>query len=98
MTALLDLGCLALGIGAGLVHFCLLRWNTELFLAGRALRAIGVQVARLAAMSGVLVVVAWQGTWPLLFTALGIVIARFIVTASTRPRRVAPRDAQATPP
>jgi len=82
MSVLLDAGCFALGIAAGLVHFHLLRWNMRLFITGRALRAFGVQALRLAALAGVLVFAAWQGALPLLLTALGVTIARFVVTSS----------------
>jgi F1F0 ATPase subunit 2 len=98
MTALLDVGWFALGGVAGLAHFHLLRWNTQLFIAGSAWRAVGMQVLRLAAISGVLILVALQGAWPLLFTALGVVIARFVVTRSTRPPRAISPDAEATSP
>jgi hypothetical protein len=101
MSALLDAGCLALGIAAGLVHFRLLRWNTHLFITGGALRAFGVQALRLAALAGVLVLVALHGALPLVLTALGVMIARFIATSSAfSPREPlppgAPRDAEAT--
>jgi len=81
MSALLDAGCFALGIAAGLVHFHLLRWNTRLFITGGVLRAIGVQALRLAALAGVLLLAAWQGALPLLLTALGVMIARCIATS-----------------
>jgi hypothetical protein len=84
MSALLDAGFFALGIVAGLVHFHLLRWNTHLFITGGALRAFGVQALRLAALAGVLVLAAWHGALPLLLTALGVMIARCIVTSSMR--------------
>ncbi len=84
MSVLLNAGCFALGIAAGLVHFHLLRWNTRLFVTGGALRAFGVQALRLAALAGVLVLAAWQGALPLLLTALGVTIARFVVTSSVR--------------
>jgi len=100
MSALLDAGCFALGIAAGLLHFHLLRWNTSLFITGGALRAIGVQLLRLAALAVVLVLAAWLGALPLLLTALGVMIARFIVTSSMRgPAPPAtPRNAEAAGP
>jgi len=84
MSALLDAGCFAFGITAGLLHFLLLRWNTRLFVAGGALRAIGLQGLRLAALAGVLLLVARLGAMPLLLTALGVMIARQIVVRRTR--------------
>jgi F1F0 ATPase subunit 2 len=84
MTPLLDAGCFALGIAAGLLHFLLLRWNTRLFITAGALRAIGVQALRLAALAGVLVLAARLGAMPLLLTALGVMIARQIVVSRTQ--------------
>jgi len=100
MTALLDAGCLALGIAAGLVHFRLLRWNTHLFMTGGPLRACGVQALRMAALAGVLVLVALHGALPLLLTALGVTIARFVVTSLRWERglRSLPRGVAGTGP
>ena len=84
MSALLDAGCFALGITAGLLHFLLLRWNTRLFVAGGALRAIGVQGLRLAALAGVLLLAARLGAMPMMLTALGVMIARQIVVRRTQ--------------
>ena len=84
MTGLLEAGCFALGIGAGLLHFLLLRWNARLFFTEGALHAIGVQVLRLAALAGVLLLAARLGAMPLLLTALGVMIARQIVVRRTQ--------------
>ncbi len=78
MSALLDAGCFALGIAAGLLHFHLLRWNTRLFITGGALQAFAVQALRLAALAGVLLAAAWLGALPLVLAALGVMIARLI--------------------
>jgi hypothetical protein len=82
MTTLLDGGFLALGIATGLVHFHLLRWNTQLFITGGALSAFAVQALRLTALAGVLILAARFGALPLLLTASGVMIARFIATSS----------------
>jgi len=87
MTLLLDTGCFALGIAAGLLHFLLLRWNTRLFITAGALHAFGVQSLRLAALAGVLLLAARLGAMPLLLTALGVMI----------PRQIVVRRAQAVP-
>jgi len=92
MSTLLDAGCFALGITAGLLHFRLLHWNTHLFITGGALRAFGVQALRLAGLAGVLLAAAWLGALPLVLTALGVMIARFIAVSprwESRPRCVA---------
>jgi hypothetical protein len=74
-------GCLALGLLAGTLHFALLRWNT-LFYArpGRLWTAIGLQGARMAGIGGLLFAAALHGALPLLLTALGVLIARPVVT------------------
>jgi hypothetical protein len=67
----------ALGIVAGTLYFALLRWNTELYLDGdRIWPAVAVQVARLSALAGLLIVAVLHGALPLLLTALGVLIAR----------------------
>jgi hypothetical protein len=72
-----NLAHLALGLLAGLVHFTLLRRNTALYLqAGGAARAVGLQVARLGLLAGLLVEAATQGAMPLLLAMLGVLIAR----------------------
>jgi hypothetical protein len=84
MTALLDAGCFAVGVAAGLLHFLLLRWNARLFITEGALHAIGVQALRLAALGSVLVLAARLGAMPLLLTALGVMIARQIILRRTQ--------------
>lgn len=79
MMALRDMGFLVLGLVTGLLHFHLLRWNTELFVSGGLARAFAAQGLRLAMLAGVLVCAAWQGALPLLLAALGVMIARPIV-------------------
>lgn len=84
MTALRDIGFLALGFGAGLLHFHLLRWNTRLFVAVGAPWAIGAQVLRLAALALVLLVIASHGAAALLFAAFGVMLARQLVLRRAR--------------
>jgi F1F0 ATPase subunit 2 len=79
MTGLLNAGCFAVGVAAGLLHFLLLRWNIRLFITEGTLHAIAVQALRLAALAGVLLLAARLGAMPLLLTALGVMIARQIV-------------------
>ena len=78
---IVDAGCLVLGLLAGTLHFALLRWNT-LFYArpGRLWTAVALQAARLAGLGGLLFAAAMHGALPLLLTALGVVIARPVVT------------------
>lgn len=77
LLAYLTVGAyLALGIAAGAVHFGLLRWNTSLYATGGLAWPIGVQVARMVALGGMLGVIAIQGALPLLATTAGIFLAR----------------------
>jgi hypothetical protein len=71
----------AAGLLAGLLYFALLRWNTALYLGGGGLAtAAFIQIARLAAVAGFLALAAQYGALPLLLTALGVLIARPLVT------------------
>lgn len=75
---------LSLGFMAGALFFALLRWNAMLYVRGGSLaRALGLQAIRLAAMGGLLIVVALHGALPLLLTALGLLIARPVVLRFT---------------
>ncbi|MDR3538571.1 MAG: ATP synthase subunit I [Acetobacteraceae bacterium] len=72
-----DVAYLALGMLAGIVHFGLLRWNTRLYVRPYGLaQALGVQVLRLALLTGLLTAVALHGALPLLLAALGLLIGR----------------------
>lgn len=72
---------LALGLCAGALYFSLLYWTTARHLqAGRLGLAVASQLARLAGLAAVLVLVATCGALPLLLTALGVLIARPLVT------------------
>jgi hypothetical protein len=57
---------------------------TEDYLAGRAMRAVAVQILRLAVMGGVLFALVRLGALPLLAGALGIAAARVIVLRRKR--------------
>jgi len=71
---------LALGFAAGTLFFVLLRWNTALYMRGGGLAlAVAIQLGRLAAVAGLLALVALHGALPLLLTAVGLLIARPIV-------------------
>jgi F1F0 ATPase subunit 2 len=67
------------GLTAGIAHFALLRWNTKLYLTDSVARAFGAQAVRMAAMTSLLVFAAGHGASPLLFAALGVVVARPLV-------------------
>ena len=70
-------GFLALGFAAGALFFALLRWNTSLYTRGDGLAfGAAVQLLRLAALAGLLALVALHGALPLLLTTSGLLIAR----------------------
>lgn len=71
------------GVLLGLLHFSLLRWNTELYLRAR-LWALGLQLLRLAAVLAALVLLARGGAWPLLLTLGGFTIGRTLVLRRLR--------------
>lgn len=68
---------LLVGLAGGAAHFALLRWNTRLYLEGRAIApALVVQAARLVATALILLFAARHGAMPLLLVAFGVVLAR----------------------
>jgi F1F0 ATPase subunit 2 len=73
----------ALGFIAGLVvgaaYFASLWWNTRLFTAGSAGKAIALQLGRVAAAVVALILLARFSLLTLLFGALGFLVARFSV-------------------
>lgn len=84
------IGCLVLGLAVGAAYFGAMWWSAELFAAGgRAPLAIALSVGRFALILAVLGAVATQfGALPLLVTALGILVARFV--AMRRVKAMAP--------
>jgi F-type H+-transporting ATPase subunit epsilon len=82
-TMTLDAGFVAFGILVGSVHFLLLRWNATLYARpGRIWVSAGLQLARITVLGALLAVAAAQGALPLLLMALGVLIARPVVTAA----------------
>ncbi|MCT2398446.1 ATP synthase subunit I [Novosphingobium mangrovi (ex Huang et al. 2023)] len=79
------LAALVIGLVLGFVHFGMLASVTEDYLAGRAMRAVIVQVLRLAVLGAVLFALVRLGALPLLAGALGIIAARAIVLRRRRP-------------
>lgn len=74
-----DLGFLLAGAVAGAIYFALLRWNTALYSTGASGRAIGLHLARLGGLGGLLTAVALLGALPLLLCALGVLLVRPLV-------------------
>lgn len=76
---------LAGGIALGALYFRSLWWTARRFGDGsRAIATIALMVGRFALLAGVLVAVSLEGAMPLLTTALGIFIARFLVVRRVR--------------
>ena len=70
----------AVGAVAGTGHFMLLRWNAGLYLAGSGiLRAVAVQLLRMAVTTAALTFTAWHGTEALLFAGFGVFLARTLI-------------------
>jgi F1F0 ATPase subunit 2 len=67
---------LAAGFFAGVVHYASLRWNTQLFAAGSAVKAVLLQLARIAAAVAVLTVLAMSGFAALVSGGLAFLVAR----------------------
>ena len=72
---------LGAGILIGMLHFLTLRWNAAMFAAGQSLLpALAMQLARFAATTGALAVVAGRfGALPLLVAAAGVLATRTVV-------------------
>jgi hypothetical protein len=69
------------GIGLGILYFSAVRWNACLFArGGRAMTAVVLITGRLVFLGGLLVLASLEGALPLLVTALGVLIARPLVT------------------
>jgi F1F0 ATPase subunit 2 len=73
---------LAAGAAVGALYFLTLHWNVRKFAAGRSpvlALALALQLARFAALAGVLAVVAVHfGALPLLVATAGILAARTV--------------------
>jgi F1F0 ATPase subunit 2 len=78
--AVIVVAWLAAGAAVGALYFLTLRWNVRMFAAGRSpVLAVALQLARFAAIAGVLAVVAVHfGGLPLLVASAGILAARTV--------------------
>lgn len=76
------------GMLAGVAYFLTLRWNVRLLALGRSfVLALALQLARFAAVAGLLAVIAaHHGALPLVAAACGIVAARTVFVRSGAPR------------
>ncbi len=73
------------GLLLGILYFHGLWWNVRLFTrTGQMRNALAVMVGRIVLLGGVLTLAGLRGAWPLLTTALGILLARLIVVQRVR--------------
>lgn len=67
---------LVAGFFAGVVHCASLWWNTRLFAAGSTLKAVGLQLARIAVAVAILTALAMLGLPALVAGGLAFLVAR----------------------
>ena len=78
---LLVVAHLLVGTGLGIVYFRSLWWNVRRLTDGRHLGlAIGLTVVRFGLLAGVLIIASRSGAFCLLAVAVGLLIARSLVT------------------
>ncbi len=75
---------LAVGTGLGFMHYRALHLVTQQFVEGRAGKALGWQLARLALLASVLVLASWLGALPLLACFGGVLLGRWLVLRRVR--------------
>ena len=83
MTPLLQAAWGVPGFLPGALHFHGLGRNTALYVAGRAGRAVALQLLRMAITVAGLVLAGRQGGWPLLAAAAGFLLARLVLVRPT---------------
>jgi F1F0 ATPase subunit 2 len=71
------------GLLLGLLHFCLLHWNTRLYMAGKR-AALLLHALRIGGVAVILVLVARHGAWPLLLVLGGFHVSRTLVLRGVR--------------
>ena len=76
---------LAVGIAAGAAYFFSIWWSADQFAdGGRITTTLALALIRLLVLGGLLMFASFRGAGPLLATALGVVIARFVVMRRLR--------------
>jgi F1F0 ATPase subunit 2 len=79
MTLLAVVSSFLAGLIVGAVHYGGLWWNVRLFAAGGSvLKALAVQVVRLALIAAALIALVSFGAMPLLVATLGVISARIV--------------------
>ena len=76
---------LAGGVALGICYFQALRWNAALFArGGRAITAIACTLGRFAVLGAALALASLHGAAPLLASAVGVLLGRFLVMRRAR--------------
>ena len=76
---------MATGIALGLLYFRCIWWNVRRFTGGGGvLSMIVIAIGRFVLLGGLLALASREGALPLLMLALGVLIARSIVTRHVR--------------
>jgi F1F0 ATPase subunit 2 len=76
---------LASGLAAGIVYFRGLWWSARRFAGdGKVRTMVGLTIGRITLLCGALTLASLQGAMPLLTMALGVLIARWVVTRQVR--------------
>ena len=80
ISAIALVAYLAIGISLGALYFGGVWWSAYLFVrSGRISTTIALLAGRFALLGGALTLVSLEGALPLLMTALGVLIGRFVV-------------------
>lgn len=76
---------LVAGMALGVLYFYGLWWNIRLYTSGRnTAMVLALGIGRMACVAGLLVLASLEGALPLLASALGMLIARFMVMRRVR--------------
>jgi F1F0 ATPase subunit 2 len=71
------------GLLLGLFHFCLLHWNTRLYMAGKR-GALVLHALRIGGVAIIFVLAARHGAWPLLLVLGGFHVGRTLILRRVR--------------
>jgi len=76
---------LAVGAAIGCLYFGSLWWNSQMFeQTGRVRTLLAGMAARFVLLGGVLTAASFEGAFPLLATAAGVLVARSVVLRRVR--------------
>ena len=76
---------LAAGIALGILYFRSLWWNVRRFTdGGGVLTTVALMIGRFVLLGGLMTLASLEGALPLLMLALGVLVARSVVTRRVR--------------